>query len=65
MVEEVEEGAEDEVGVVELLAEVDVREGDAEEDVMVESVVAVGETDDAELVLAAVELTGVVVLTST
>ncbi len=45
--------------VVELLAEVDV-ESDAEEEAMVDSVVAVGEADDAEVVLAAVELTGVV-----
>ncbi len=48
MVEEVEEGEEE---VVELLAE---------EEVMVESVVAVGEADDAGVVLTAVELTGVV-----
>lgn len=56
---EVEDGEDDEVVVVELLAEVDI-EVDAEEEVMVESVVAVGEADDAEVVLTVVELTGVV-----
>ncbi len=46
-----EEGGEEEVEVVELLAEVDV-ESDAAEEAMVDSVVAVGEADDAEVVPA-------------